>query len=661
MSLRFKGFILLLVSYLVISSVSGQIEDPVKWNWEAYDLGNLEYELVFTSDIEEHWHTYSQYLSSNDGPLPTWFSFNESEGWAKVDSVMECSNQTITEFDPNFDMELAYFEGKVNWWQKIKLNSDTVTNIKGFLSFMVCDESKCLPPKDIDFDFDLSQATAKPADFEMCPEPAKKSSHEENGTGEDKGEEHGSGDDVPDSVWGLFIFGVIAGFLALLTPCVFPLIPMTVSFFTKQSKTRAKGIKNALLYAFFIIFIYTGLGLLISYIFGPDAMYALSVHYLFNLFMFAVLFAFGLSFLGAFEITLPASWANKADSAADRGGIMGIFFMAATLAIVSFSCTGPIIGSALAGAAQGGLMGPAAVMFGFSLALSIPFALFAIFPSWLNSMPQSGGWLNVVKVVLGLLEIGFAFKFLSNADLTLQWEFLTRELFIAIWIAVSAIITLYLFGKLRFPHDSPFEKLSIPRFLFGFLFMVMTIYLLPGMWGAPLKMIAGFPPPTFYSESAGSFGGGGGHSLHVEPRFKNDLEAAQEASVKEGKPVLVDYTGWTCVNCRRMEENVWVVPEIAEILREEVILVSLYTDDLTEIPDTQKRRVELEGGSSLKIKNLGDEWKLKQALNHNTLAQPFYAFEDERGELIIPEGIGYGSGDSDDFLGFLRKGLKASK
>ena len=654
MSLRFKGFILLLVSYILISSVSAQIEDPVKWKWQAYDLGNSEYELVFTSDIEEHWHTYSQYLSSNDGPLPTWFSFNESEGWAKVDSVLECSNQTITEYDPNFDMELAFFEGTVNWWQKIKLNSDTVTNIKGFLSFMVCDESKCLPPKDIDFDFDLSQAISKPVDFEMCPEPVEEAGH-------DNTEEHGSEDDVPDSTWGLFIFGVIAGFLALLTPCVFPLIPMTVSFFTKQSKNRAQGIKNALIYAFFIIFIYTGLGLLISYIFGPDAMYALSVHYLFNLFMFAVLFAFGLSFLGAFEITLPASWANKADSAADRGGIMGIFFMAATLAIVSFSCTGPIIGSALAGAAQGGLMGPAAVMFGFSLALSIPFALFAIFPSWLNSMPQSGGWLNVVKVVLGLLEIGFAFKFLSNADLTLQWEFLTRELFIAIWIAVSAIITLYLFGKLRFPHDSPFEKLSIPRFLFGFLFMIMTIYLLPGMWGAPLKMIAGFPPPTFYAESGGSFGGGGGHSLHVEPRFKNDLEAAQEVSVEEGKPVLVDYTGWTCVNCRRMEENVWVVPEIAQILRDKVILVSLYTDDLTEIPESQKRRVDLEGGSSLKIKNLGDEWKLKQALNHNTLAQPFYAFEDGNGELIIPEGIGYGSGDPEDFLAFLKKGLKAAK
>jgi len=396
---------------------------------------------------------------------------------------------------------------------------------------MVCNDEMCLPPKDVDFAFELAAAKEKPSGFEMCPEIER--SHHSGVEEDDKSESDSPKEEEEDSIWGLFIFGLIAGFLALLTPCV-----------------------------------------IISYAFGREAMYNLSVNEIFNIFMFILLFVFGLSFLGAFEITLPTSWANKADKAADKGGLLGIFFMAATLAIVSFSCTGPLIGTALAGAAGGGLLAPGAVMFGFSLALSIPFALFAIFPSWLNSMPDSGGWLNAVKVVLGLLEIGFAFKFLSNADL---------------------------------------------------------------------------------------FGGGGHSSLHVEPMFKNDLEAAQAKSKEENKPVLIDYTGWTCVNCRRMEENVWVVPEVAEILRNEVILVSLYTDDLTDIDESKKRKAKLNDGNTLKIKNLGDEWKLKQANNHNTLAQPLYAFEDEKGNLIVPEGIGYGSGDPNDFIEFLEKGLKAFK
>jgi len=657
MTLRFKLLVSLLASYLVVFSSFGQIEDPVKWQWELYSTGDAEYEVVFTSEIEDHWHVYSQYLSSQDGPLPTWFNFYETDGWAKIDSTLECENVKTTQFDPNFDMDLAWFEGKVNWWQKFKVKDDSVTTVNGFLSYMVCDDSKCLPPTDIDFSLNLSEAKDKPSGFEMCPEPETK-----NGAVEDL-EEKKEDNETP---WGLFIFGMAAGFLALFTPCVFPLIPMTVSFFTKQSKTKAAGIRNALTYALFIIVIYTGLGLLVSLLFGADTLYALSSHPIFNLFLFALLFIFGLSFLGAFEIQLPTSWANKADKAADKGGLVGIFFMAATLAIVSFSCTGPLVGSALANSASGGLLGPAAVMFGFSLALSLPFALFAAFPGWLNSMPQSGGWLNAVKVVLGLLEIGFAFKFLSNADLAYQWHFLERELFITIWIAVAAIITLYLFGKLKFPHDSPFDRLSIPRFLFGFFFFIMTIYLLPGIWGAPLKLIAGFPPPTFYAESAGSFSNGGGHgssggnTLHVEPMFQNDLQAAQEKARETGKPILVDYTGWTCVNCRRMEENVWIVPEIAKILTDEVILVSLYTDDRSEIPEEQKRTETLAEGSTIKIKRLGDEWKFKEARDHGTIAQPYYCFETPEGELILPRGIGYDP-DPDLFLEYLKKGLKASK
>jgi len=383
MTLRFKVVFLLLVSYLLVSSSFSQLEDPVKWSTQTFKVAENEYDLVFTSAIEDGWHTYGQNIADG-GPLPSWFSFVETEGWSKIDSVMECQNAIIFEYDKNFDMKLEYFEGSVNWHQKVKVLEDSVKSIKGFVSYMVCNDEMCLPPVDVDFNFDLSSAIEFPANFEMCPKVER--SHHTPATNED-----GHGADKPKeeeekSIWGYFVFGLVAGFLALLTPCVFPLIPMTVSFFTKQSKTRSQGIRNALIYAFFIIFIYTGLGLLISYIFGADAMYALSVHYLFNLFLFVLLFAFGLSFLGAFDLSLPTSWANKADSAADKGGIVGIFFMAATLAIVSFSCTGPIIGGALAGAASGGLLGPASVMFGFSLALSIPFALFAIFPSWLNSM-----------------------------------------------------------------------------------------------------------------------------------------------------------------------------------------------------------------------------------------------------------------------------------
>jgi thiol:disulfide interchange protein DsbD len=470
-------------------------------------------------------------------------------------------------------------------------------------------------------------------------------------------EEQGDEEEEEEGIWGVFLLGMLLGFAALLTPCVFPMIPMTVSFFTKQSKTRSEGIRNALLYGFFIIFIYTGLGLLLTAVFGVDILNVISTDPFFNLFLFLLLLVFGASFLGAFEIQLPASWANKTDQAADRGGIAGIFFMAATLAIVSFSCTGPLVGSALAGAATGSFAAPAAVMFGFSLALAIPFALFSAFPGWLNSLPQSGGWLNSVKVVLGLLEIGFAFKFLSNADLVLQLGLLQRELFIAIWVAVSLAIAFYLFGWLMFPHDSKTERIGVFRFSIGMLFFILGIYLVPGLWGAPVNLISGFPPPTFYSEWAGGSGGHGGESSggHVEAMY-TDYEEGLAAAREAGKPVLLDFTGWACVNCRKMEEQVWPDKEVGQILTQDVILVSLYVDERTDLPESE-RRVETYGGKDFKIKTVGNKWSYMQAAQFNTNSQPFYVMVDHDGNQI--GGTAGYDPDPEKFIAFLTRGLKA--
>lgn len=433
------------------------------------------------------------------------------------------------------------------------------------------------------------------------------------------------------------------------------MIPMTVSFFTKQSKTRSEGIRNALIYGFFIIFIYTGLGLLLTAVFGVDILNVISTDPFFNVFLFLLLLVFGASFLGAFEIQLPTSWANKTDEAADKGGLLGIFFMAATLAIVSFSCTGPLIGSALAGAATGSYAAPTAVMFGFSLALALPFMLFSAFPGWLNSLPQSGGWLNSVKVVLGLLEIGFAFKFLSNADLVLQLGLLQRELFIAIWVAIVLCIAFYLFGWILFPHDSKTERIGVFRFSMGMMFLTLGIYLIPGMWGAPVKLISGFPPPMFYSEwSQGGTGGEGHSNGHVEARF-TDYEEGMAAAIAEGKPLALDFTGWACVNCRKMEEQVWSDAAVADMLVNDVVLVSLYVDERKALPESEQGE-ETYGGKAFKVKTVGNKWSYLQASRFNTNSQPFYVLLDHNGQPIS-EGVGYDP-DPAKFIDFLKQGIE---
>ena len=541
--------------------------------------------------------------------------------------------------------------------------------ISGYVYFMVCDASMCLPPEEVLISVnvkDVLEAGDRPS---YCPPSQHWCDHtalehseghdaegglfsEGSSLGDNASNEAESEGEEDGLLW-TFLLGFGLGLAALLTPCVFPMIPMTVSFFTKQSKTRAEGIRNALIYGFFIIFIYTGLGLALTAFFGVDVLNLISTDPIFNVFLFLLLLVFGASFLGAFEIQLPSSWANKADAASDRGGIIGIFFMAATLAIVSFSCTGPLVGSALAGAATGSFAAPTAVMLGFSSALALPFGLFSAFPGWLNSLPSSGGWLNSVKVVLGLLEIGFAFKFLSNADLVLQLGLLQRELFIAIWIAVSLAIAFYLFGWFTLPHDSKVERIGVFRFSLGMVFMMLGIYLLPGMWGAPVNLISGFPPPTFYSEWKQGGGGDAGHGGHVEARF-DDYDEGLAAARSEGKPMLLDFTGWACVNCRKMEEQVWSDPEVAKMLTQDVVLVSLYVDDRTALPESE-HRVEEYGGKDFRVKTIGNKWSYLQASRFDRNAQPFYVMIDHDGNHI-GGSAGYDP-DADLFIDFLKDGL----
>ena len=640
----------------VAAPVMGQIEDPVQWDFAIYPSDEAgKHDVVFHASVDTCWHIYSQHLDDPNGPLPTWFSVDLPSGAQAMGDVQECD--PLVEYDPNFMMDLKFFEEEVYWWQTVDLSGASPSDsIKGFLSFMVCDESMCLPPEDIPFALAISdiRSEGKPA---YCP-PSKHLCHPEKAaTGHSKegGAEVGSEEDLEEQgLMGIFFLGFLLGLAALFTPCVFPMIPMTVSFFTKQSKTRAAGIRNALIYGLFIIFIYTGLGLALTAFFGVDVLNVISTDPYFNVFLFALLLVFGVSFLGAFEIQLPSSWANKADEASDRGGLLGIFFMAATLAIVSFSCTGPLVGSALAGAATGSFAAPTAVMLGFSIALALPFGLFAVFPGWLNSLPQSGGWLNSVKVVLGLVEIGFAFKFLSNADLVLQLGLLQRELFIAIWVAVSLAIAFYLFGWYTLPHDSKVERIGVFRFSLGLVFMMFAIYLLPGMWGAPVNMISGFPPPTFYSEwKSGGGSSGESHGGHVEARF-DDYDEGLAAARAEGKPMLLDFTGWACVNCRKMEEQVWSNPEVADKLMNDVVLVSLYVDDRKPLPDSE-HRIEQYGGKDFRIRTVGNKWSYLQASQFNRNAQPFYVMIDHDGNHI-GGSAGYDP-DASLFVDFLEEGL----
>jgi thiol:disulfide interchange protein len=633
-----------------LSANGGEPEffDPVKWAFSVKDLADGELELAFNAAIDKGWHLYSMHLPEDGMMVPTSFKFNV-KGFELMGGATE--PQPITEYDPMAGMELSYFKDAVTFRQKVRL-TEGISTISGTLEFMVCDEERCLPPELVDFAFDVSGRDAVA------------------GTDAINRVSTGGG----DRSWiAIFIAGFLGGLLALLTPCVFPMLPLTVSFFTKQSKTKAKGISNAIIYGLSIIVIYVSLGFLVTITFGADAMNALSTNVWFNLFFFALLVVFAISFLGAFEITLPTSWVNRADQASDKGGLLGIFFMAFTLSLVSFSCTGPIIGTLLVEAAvNGGVMGPIMGMTGFSLALALPFGLFAAFPGWLNSMPKSGGWLNSVKVSLGLLELALAFKFLSNADLVVQAGLLQRELFLAIWIAIFGTLALYLFGFIHFPHDSKTERIGVTRYLFGLLSLVFTIYLIPGMWGAPLKIISGFPPPMFYSESPTGLGGSSSapstnvvdsdgkvvgdpdHCPHGLPCF-HDYEEGMAYARESGKPVLLDFTGWACVNCRKMEEQVWSDPRVLKLLREDYVLISLYVDEKTALPEAEQIEVKI-GEKTKKLKTIGNRWSYFQASRYGTNSQPYYVILDHS-EKQLGEPAAYDP-DIQKYIRWLEGGLK---
>lgn len=631
-----------LIAFVFAIQANAQIHNPVKWD---YSIENNEF--VFTATIEEGWHVYSQNNPPDDGPIPTSFNFDANDKLELIGKPTE--GKPHKEFDPNFQIELAFFSDKAVFRQKAKALGDTPFKVKGFLEYMVCDDKMCLPPEMIDFEFEVDPAT-----FVAGASDTENTENEER------------------TPWGIFIAGFLGGLLALLTPCVFPMIPLTVSFFTKQSKNKAKGVANASIYGLSIIAIYVLLGYGVTAIFGADALNALSTNVWFNLAFFVLLVVFAVSFLGAFEIRLPSSWINKADSASDKGGLMGIFFMAFTLSLVSFSCTGPIIGTLLVEAAvNGGVMGPIVGMIGFSSALALPFALFAAFPGWLNGLPQSGGWLNSVKVVLGFLELALAFKFLSNADLVVQAHILTREVFLVIWIVIFLLMALYLLGAFRFAHDSPLKHITIPRLSFAMLALFMTIYLIPGLFGAPLKLISGFPPPKFYSESPKGVGyesstvvmSGEGmdaaaveraahcpHSLNCFHDYEEGLAYAKEV----GKPVLLDFTGWACVNCRKMEEQVWSDPEVLSRLRDEFVLISLYVDEKTALPEDEQIEVVI-GDKTKKLRTVGNKWSYMQASKYKTNSQPYYVILDHN-ENQLGESAAYDP-DIQKYVNWLDTGL----
>jgi len=657
--------LLILLLFLSVFTLHAQIFDPVKWETSVEKITDSEFNLILKANIESNWHLYAQKIPDN-GPIPTTISF-EAVG-KDVELIGETTEGEGHEaFDEVFEMDIKYFEGEAVFVQKVRLLNKETSSINGSVEFMVCNDKNCLPPTSEDIIFKLN------AESQISTFTTSENSNVISGVTKSEPDEKSNvkkqiKSNNPKksnkSLWSLFFLSFIAGFAALLTPCVFPMIPMTVSFFTKQSKNRASGIRNAIIYGISIIVLYVGLGTIITAIFGADSLNALSTNVWFNIIFFLLLVVFAISFLGAFEITLPSSWGTKVDSQADRGGFVGIFFMALALAIVSFSCTGPIVGTALVAAAAQGGIAPVISMFGFSLAIALPFALFAAFPGWLNSLPKSGGWLNTVKVVLGFLELALAFKFLSNADLVLQAHWLEREVFLAIWIAIFGSLALYLFGSIKLPHDSVQNHISVGRFLVGLVVLTFTIYMIPGLWGAPLKLISGFPPPMQYSESPNGLGAGSvatelgddlPESAHLGPHgivAFLDYEEGLAYAKKVNKPAMIDFTGHACVNCRKMEEKVWSDPEVLDVLKNDLVLISLYVDDKRELPEDKQYESEI---TNKRIETIGNKWSEFQIKKYAANAQPYYVLIDHNGENLN-EYSAYNP-DIEEYLAWLKEGI----
>lgn len=671
------------------TAAQAQIHTPVKWKFDLKDSGSPEKELLFTATLEKGWHLYDMNLPEG-GPVSTSFSFETVRG-ADLVGAPAATTKPTTVFDPLFDMELRWFGETVTFVQKVKVTDAKKFKIEGEVEYMACNDENCLPPERESFVFDNSRlaAISSSVPVEDTPDVAPDATKVAADSllvipGEAVAAEAGKGaadtaapvageltdnaalwapvvndlkaygDSIvsaADTSWFIiFITGFIGGLIALLTPCVWPMIPMTVSFFLKRTKNRRKAIRDALTYGASIIIIYLLMGLLITAVFGASALNDLSTNAIFNIIFFALLVVFAVSFFGAFELVLPASWTNKMDAKADTTtGLLSIFFMSFTLVLVSFSCTGPIIGTLLVQAASmGSAVGPAIGMFGFALALSIPFSLFAIFPSWLQSMPKSGGWLNSVKVVLGFLELALALKFLSVADLAYGWRLLDREVFVTLWIVIFVLLGLYLLGKIKFSHDSDVKYVSVPRLFMAIVSLAFALYMVPGLWGAPLKAISAFAPPL-YTQDFNLY------NNEVHAAF-DDYETGMAYAKKVHKPVLIDFSGYGCVNCRKMEASVWTDPKVKQIIENDYVLITLMVDDKTKLPEPI---TITENGKTRKLKTVGDKWSYLQRSKFGANAQPFYVLLDNAGKPLAPS---YAFDENvNKYIDFLQEGLRNYK
>ena len=680
---------------LIALVAQAQILTPVKWKIKLDDKGGApEKEIVFTATADKGWHLYDMNLPEG-GPVSTSFTFETLNGAELIGQPVPSVKPT-TVYDEQFAMNLRWYPGTVSFTQKLKVTDPAKFKAEGEVEFMACNDETCLPPDQIPFSFDKksihvdpalaanssttevdkedataiqpdTQVVAEEASELNTPDPAAK---ETPATTSPKASDSltdspnlwspvidqlkSFGDSTvsaADTSW-LFIFfaGFLGGLIALLTPCVWPMIPMTVSFFLKRTKDRKKAIRDAITYGLSIIVIYLVMGLLITGIFGASALNDLSTNAIFNILFFLLLIVFAVSFFGAFELVLPASWTSKLDSKADSTtGGLSIFFMSFTLVLVSFSCTGPIIGTLLVQAASmGTAVGPAIGMFGFALALSIPFSVFAIFPNMLQSMPKSGGWLNSVKVVLGFLELALALKFLSVADLAYGWRLLDREAFIVLWIVIFSLLGVYLLGKIKFSHDSEVKYVSVPRLFMAIISFAFAIYMVPGLWGAPLKAISAFAPPL-YTQDFNLY------KNEVHAAF-DDYESGMAYAKKVNKPVMIDFSGFGCVNCRKMEASVWTDPKVKQMLENDYVLITLMVDDKTKLPQP----IEIqENGKTRKLKTIGDKWSYLQRSKFGSNAQPFYILLNDEGQ---PLGPSYAfNEDVSKYIQFLQNGLKEFK
>ena len=671
-----KLYSFILTFVLIPICAFGQIYEPVTWTYSKQQISESKYELIFEADIEEGWAIYSNDIKNNGVdcdieicPLPVSFLFDESNGFVLVDNLIEDKENKKTSFDPIFQMEVTKFSKKAIFRQVIELINDNVI-VSGYLTFMTCDDTKCLPPTDVDFKFSFGNvASNNEPNADMDSKSIEKNNFILYGLEPEQIIQQDASCNIENetviinkdrSIINIFLLGLIGGLLALLTPCVFPMIPLTVSFFTKKNE-NGRGTYNAILYGFFIFLVYLILSApfhLIDNV-NPDILNDISTNIYLNILFFIVFLVFAFSFFGYFEITLPASWTNQSVSQESKSGFVGIFFMALTLAIVSFSCTGPILGTLLAGSLSGdsGAWELTAGMAGFGMALGFPFALFAMFPKVLEQIPKSGSWLNTIKVCLGFIELALALKFLSNADLVAHWGLLKIELFIALWLIIFLMMGIYLLGKIRFPKDTKIERISFSRYVFAILSVAFSIYLSTGLiynkdkqsYNA-LSVLSGLAPPLGYSYF---FPKDCPNDLNCYKDLKSGIQHAKEVD----KPVLLDFTGYACVNCRKMEEHVWPLPEVDKVLRDNFVLISLYVDDKKPLPINEKLFVNRTSGNGLRqLENYGHKWAHFQSQYFKVNSQPFYIIIDPNNFQILNEPVGY-MPDVNDYLSFLNCGL----